>query len=280
MPAGAQGLRAQDRAVTVGGVERTYLLHVPANVQRPAPVVMVFHGGGGRAQGIMRTTRINELADRERFIAVYPQGIGRERGGTWNIGGPDSPSTADDVGFVKAILADLERGNAIDRRRIYATGESMGGVFAYRLACEMSDTFAAIAPVAATMVNPGCAPRNPVAVFHVHGSADENVPIKGGIGLMSARGRTWPAIEGGLQQWVKFDRCAGPPKTRQDGPETTCYSYDGCAATVEYCVVNGGGHAWPGSEPHRWQERFGVYVSQTFPTSLRIWQFFAAHPKS
>jgi polyhydroxybutyrate depolymerase len=278
-PAAAQSWQVQDRVVGVGGFQRSYLLHVPSAMQRPAPVVMVFHGGGGRPQGIMRTTRMNEVADRAGFIAVYPEGIGRARGGSWNIGGPDSPSTADDVAFVRAILADLERSYPIDRRRIYATGESMGGVFTYRLACEMSDVFAAIAPVAATMIETGCAPRSPVAIFHVHGTADENIPLNGGVGLMTLRNRAWPAMQHGVARWAQLDGCSGPPRARQDGPETTCYSYGQCRAEVEYCLVRGGGHAWPGSEPHAWQERFGVHVSQTFPASWRIWEFFAAHPK-
>jgi polyhydroxybutyrate depolymerase len=130
------------------------------------------------------------------------------------------------------------------------------------------------------MVDPGCAPANPVAVLHVHGTSDENIPVHGGTGMMTAWGRSWPPMEDGLQQWAKFDSCAaGQPSSRADGPETTCYSYRGCKAAVEFCLVNGGGHAWPGGQPHRWQQRFGVYVSQTFPASARIWAFFAAHPK-
>jgi polyhydroxybutyrate depolymerase len=278
-PAIAQSWQVEQRAVRVGAEERTYLLHVPPGVARPASVVMVFHGGGGRADAIMQATRFNDIADQNRFIVVYPQGIGRWRGGTWNIASPDSPSSADDTGFVRAILADLEHSFPIDRRRIYATGESMGGVFSYRLACEMSDVFAAVAPVAATMVEPRCVPRSPVAVLHVHGSADENIPLGGGAGSMTARGRSWPPMQGGIRQWAAIDGCTPEPKPRQDGPETTCYSYPGCRAAVEYCVVNGGGHAWPGGVPHPWQQRFGIYVSQTFPASARIWAFFATHPK-
>src|SRR5258706_13749109 len=89
------GPGAEERAVIVGGIERSYLLYVPAAVQSPAPVVMVFHGGGGRAQGIMQTTGMNEVADQHRFVAGYPQGLGfglrRGPRGTWNTGGPGSP---------------------------------------------------------------------------------------------------------------------------------------------------------------------------------------------
>ncbi|MBS0559849.1 MAG: polyhydroxybutyrate depolymerase [Proteobacteria bacterium] len=272
--------QAQERSVSVGGVQRSYLLFVPPGVSNPAPLVMVFHGGGGRAQGIMRSTGMNAVAERGRFIVAYPQGEGRGGGkGTWNIGGPNSASSANDIGFVQAMLADIERSYPIDRRRIFATGESMGGVFAYRLACEMSDTFAAIAPVAATMVQPNCAPRSPVAVLHIQGSADQNIPLNGGTGSMTGMGRAWPSPRGAVDFWARADGCSPAVSSRQDGPDTTCQTHTTCRSTVEMCIVNGGGHAWPGSPPQRWQQRYRVYVSQNFPASQRIWEFFAAHPK-
>ncbi len=276
----AQNLQVQARVLTVGGITRRYLIRVPAGIGRPAPLVFVFHGGGGRAAGVMRTSGMNDVADRQNFIVVYPDGAGRGEGrGTWNVGLGDVGGSADDVGFVRAILRDVERGYPIDPRRIYATGESMGGIFSYRLACEMSETFAAIAPVAATMVEPNCAPVRPVAVLHIQGSADQNIPLNGGAGAMTGMGRNWPAPTIGISFWAHVDGCPGTESTRQDGPETTCQTFDGCRATVEFCVVAGGGHAWPGSQPLRWQQMFNVYVSQTFPASERIWAFFAAHPK-
>jgi polyhydroxybutyrate depolymerase len=275
----AQDLQAEPGSVSAGGVQRTYLIHVPPAVARPAPLVLVFHGGGGAPEGMMRSTGMNEIADRNHFIVVYPAGIGRERGGTWNIGTSDSRSRADDLGFVQAILEEVRQRYAIDPRRIYATGESMGGVFSYRLACEMSDTFAAVAPVAASMDNAGCRPHSPVAVLDVHGTADNVIPLQGGRGPLTPFGRTWPPVEQGVSFWMQADGCPGASQTRQDGPETTCRIYQSCRAPVEACLVTNGGHAWPGSPPLRWQQRYNVYVSQTFPTSERVWAFFAANPK-
>lgn len=270
----AQDMYADQRMVTVGGYQRSYLLHIPPGVPTPAPLVMVFHGGGGRADGIMRITGFNDVADQNRFIVVYPEGSPQPsgRGDTWNIGGPQSVSSADDVDFVRAILRDVASVAPIDPASIYATGISMGGVFSYRLACEMSDTFAAIAPVSATMVEPACRPRSPVAVLHIHGSADDRIPIEGGEGARTAAGRVWPSPQQAISFWRQTDACAGP-QTDSQGSGATCATFGRCRATVEFCVIAGGGHLWPGAESGRFQG------AEDFPASQTIWAFFAANPK-
>ena len=255
----AQEAAPGERTVAVGGSERSYVVHMPSRASGPAPVVLIFHGGGGRPDAIASRTGMNDLADQNGFIADYPAGVGRGdgRGGTWNIGGASSPSSANDVAFVQALLRDLERTTPIDHARIYATGVSMGGIFAYRLACEMSNTFAAVAPVAATMVEPSCHPRSAVAVLHIHGTDDDRIPLNGGRGDMTAANRSWPAPQEGVSLWSRLDACGGPPSKGADG----CTTYGQCKASVEYCVVSGGGHGWPDG------------------SSQRIWEFFATHPK-
>lgn len=264
-PEGGAGYGAppDERVVTVHGQERGYAIHIPPNVTRPAPLVLVFHGGGGRPEAIERRTGMDRLADEKGFVVVYPAGMSRGGGGrrgTWNVGSGQSPSRADDVAFVQAILRDVERSLPIDHARIYATGVSMGGVFSYRLACEMSDTFAAIAPVSATMVEHNCHPNSPVAVLHIHGDRDNRIPIGGGHGEMTASGRSWPSPREGVASWRKFDSCGGAPEQHDEGP-ASCTIYSQCRATVEYCVLAGEGHGWPEM------------------ASARIWAFFAAHPK-
>lgn len=258
----SQDMADPERTVSVNGVERSYVVYVPQSAKSPAPVVMLFHGGGGRPEAIARQTGMDELADQQGFLTVYPEGATRAsgRGETWNVGGPKSPSSADDVAFVQAIVRDLDRTMQIDHARIYATGLSMGGVFAYRLACELSDTFAAIAPVSATMTEPSCHPSSPVAILHIHGTDDNRIPLSGGHGELTAADRSWPAPQQGITSWSRFDGCAEQPTRSQDS-FADCTSYGQCRAPVEFCAISGGRHGWPPG------------------ASERIWAFFAANPK-
>ncbi len=151
-------LKAGDHVLSlkVGDHERTYLLHLPLafDGKRSLPLVVVLHGGGGNAPGAVDMTGFSEKADKEGFVVVYPNGSGRLKNRllTWNSGnccGYALDSSADNVGFIRVLIDELEKTRAIDPKRVYATGMSNGGMMTYRLACELSDKIAAAAPVAA-----------------------------------------------------------------------------------------------------------------------------------
>ena len=103
---------------------------------------------GARVQYYPAGCQFNDIADHDGFLVVYPAG----KGDSWNSGekGPGFAiaNDIDDIAFVKEILSDLETMFNLDPERIYAMGFSLGGAMAYRLACDMSDTFAAVASVA------------------------------------------------------------------------------------------------------------------------------------
>ena len=260
---GPGGPNLTEHQVTVDGAQRSYYVYLPPKPADPAPVVMMFHGGGGRPQGFARRAGMNEVADQYGFAVVYPEGMPQPsgRGFTWDVGGPQSTVSANEVAFVQAILRDLGANMSIDPARIYATGVSMGGVLSYRLACEMSGTFAAIAPVSATMVDASCHPSSPVAILHIHGTADDRIPLDGGHGKLTASSRTWPAPKLGIAAWSKLDSCAAQP-TRDTASGADCQTYTQCRAPVEFCVRPGMRHGWPDD------------------VAPEIWAFFAAHPKA
>ena len=176
------------RTLQVDGRSRNYIVHVPPKYdpKQPTPVVLVFHGGGSNAEQTVRFTGLNDKADKEVFIAVYPNGTGRfERMLTWNGGnccGYAMQNNVDDVAFTRSLLDDLATVANVDSKRVFATGISNGGIMCYRLASELSDRIAAIAPVAGTMGTETCNPKRPVSVMHFHGTDDTFLPFKGGKG--------------------------------------------------------------------------------------------------
>lgn len=275
--------------IQVNGEERTYYLYVPRSYKRrPVPLVLHFHGGGSNGAAEAEAGHWPQIAERANFIAAFPNGTKRfgNEGGSWNTGS-DNPTgyaernDVDDVAFVRRLIKDLQESYAIDARRIYATGMSKGAAFAYHAACEMSDVFAAIAPVAGTLTDSDCELSQSVAMLHIHGTDDQNVPLKGGKGRFTAARNEWPPVMQGIEFWRSANKCDARAQQVSKGKDTTCWRYPGCSrgATVGYCLVEGGGHAWPGQKPLRWQKLLGVNVSEAFDATSAIWEFFSQHSK-
>ena len=164
------------------GRDRRYVLFVPKVSPLKSgkmALVFVFHGGGGNAEHAIETTRMHKLAAREGFIVVYPEGTGREVMrkfmATWNAGvccGDAARENVDDIGFISKLIDTLARDYPVDLTRVYATGLSNGGALSYRLACELTDKIAAVAPVGYNGEIEICHPSRPVPIMHVHGLLD------------------------------------------------------------------------------------------------------------
>ena len=266
-----------------GGRSRTALLHIPqgADLSKPLPLVIVLHGGGGGAESTIKQTGLNAIADREHFIAVYPNGTSRlfsNRFLTWNAGACCAyaqQNKVDDAGFIRALVVQIQHAHAIDTKRIYATGLSNGGMMSYRLACEMSDVLAAISPVSAVQVVDHCTPTQPVSVIHIHGSADENVPIMGGVGKKALNDDVRPPVADTLKFWTQYDGCGAATSTQSGAVHREVYDCKNGSA-VEYLLISGGGHSWPGGERLL---RMLDKPSNALAASDTIWEFFKAHPK-
>ena len=268
--------------VQVDGVQRTYYVYAPPGLARdkPAPVVLDFHGGGSDAATTARLTGMNRVADAHRFRVVYPEGVGKR----WNDTRGLSP--ADDVGFVSTILDRLRRDHGVDEKRVYATGISNGGFFTTRLACEMSRRVAAIAVVAATMperLASQCAPERPVSALFFFGDRDPLVKIDGGPVAVN-RGRAL-SLAGAVDLWRRHDGITRPAQREElpkrdasDGTSVVRESSSGGqdGSEVVLYLIRGGGHTWPGGRPYL-PLVVGVTSNQV-DASETIWEFFARHP--
>jgi polyhydroxybutyrate depolymerase len=269
------------QSLSVGGLSRTFGLYRPEGLSGLAPLVVMLHGGYGDGAQAERTYNWDAEADGGYFLVAYPDGVGR----AWNAGsccGVPKNRNVDDISFISAMVRDIEVQTAVDPSRIYVTGMSNGAMMALRLACQ-SDLFAAVAPVAGTLLT-DCAHATPTSVLQIHGTADDRVPYGGGPGkaktLSGAANVDGPSVAAVNQTWRSIDGCAAP-STSSAGEVATQTADCPDGRTVELISVVGAGHQWPGGAPSPLAQRIGDLPppSTALNATATIWQFFAAHHK-
>ncbi len=284
------------REVTVGASRRRYRVHLPESYdpERANPVVIVFHGGGGNPDSMVRISGLDEKADEAGFIVVYPYGSGRDpnRSLTFNagsVGGYAKQHGIDDVEFTRALIEDLGTAVNLDQERVYATGFSNGAMMAYRVASELSDLIAAIAPVAGPMGMDTCKPTRPVSVLHFHGTADALAPFEGGKGkgtsnVPSFLRPEFRSVAFSLDKWVEANGCDQEPKVEKlpdradDGMTVIRKTWGNGREDSEVVLVEirGGGHTWPGNKPP--VALLGESTEDISANDL-MWEFFLKHPQ-
>lgn len=260
-----------DETMTSGGVERSYILHVPTGYDGSAamPVVLLFHGFALNGRVMLDYAELGNVADREGFILVSPTGAGDPP--RWNA--QDLPAGADDMLFVRDLLAKLDSELCTDPARTFATGYSNGGGMSVRLACEASDRIRAVGLVAAVFLD--CTPKVPVIAFH--GTEDPLVPFEGRDETSPDEGGgTFPAIRESVASWAAAIGCGPEPTIRQESMLVELTTYNGCQAgdgAAQLYVVDGGGHTWPGGAVDIGDQ---AVTTHEIDASELIWQFFAA----
>ncbi|MBV9854043.1 MAG: hypothetical protein JOY82_05900 [Streptosporangiaceae bacterium] len=275
------------RTLDVNGLRREYLVHLPPGVSAatPLPAVIYFHGGG-RAPAdwlsiVDMHSGFSQLADQERFIAVYPLGSTRPTDGRvgWNTGSAPLvtyDSRADDVLFVSRMLDDLQAIACVDNARIYATGFSSGGSMTDVLACHLAGRIAAFAPVEGAYfpVPGGCHPARPVSIISFAGTGDDKVPYFTGVTTGIAAGME--SIPQWLARWALLDHCDPAPAIFYHRKDIYGANYQRCAhgAELVHYRITGGQHAWPGGTA--W---LGAPAgTPTINATSLIWSFFRSHP--
>jgi len=282
LPACVAGCFRHEESILVDGERRYYRLHVPSDISQRAPVPLLFalHQFSDTDRGMERLTGFNELADREGFIVVYPQGRFR----VWNTGGERGEA---DLRFLETLLDHVAGQYPVDLDRVYATGASAGGMMVQYWA-RRSARIAAIAPVMGSMsrgdteVDPPSSGR-PVPVLVLHGDKDPVVPYDGG-DTYAGPGRTARFLSApeNAAYWAARNGCAGQPSSErlpdadpQDGfgVTVTRWSCPDTAPVLLY-TVEGGGHTWPGRK--NWYPAFIVGPVTPEPDATQIiWEFLS-----
>jgi polyhydroxybutyrate depolymerase len=278
-------------ALRYGDRERSAIVHVPAHAteRRDFPIIINFHGGGGHGANEQEYSLMDRLADRENFLAVYPNGTGQfsKRLLTWNAGtccGYAAIQQIDDVGFVRALIDKIAEVLPIERRRIYATGLSNGAMMAYRLAAEAGDLIAAIAPVAGGMVLPRIKSQRAIPVMHMHSLDDPRALYGGGLGppFPFTNSRVFhPDIEQTISRWVKHNGCSAELaldrqlQNKEARQSARRYVYSNCREGSEVVLwkLTGAGHVWPGGK-QKVLERILGPSTEIIDANQEMWNFF------
>ncbi|MFT4761520.1 MAG: polyhydroxybutyrate depolymerase [Saprospiraceae bacterium] len=257
------------------GFNREYIYYHPSTAPEECPLIFVFHGYTGTAQGIMEYSEFNQLADEFGFAVCYPQGIEDSFGNTFFNVGYDfqNGETVDDVAFIQNLNDHLHAEYSLNSQNIFGTGLSNGGDFCYLLACQASEQFKAVAPVAGMILQDimdDCTPANEVSIFEIHGTADNVTYYDGDPNNIDNWG-AYPSIPDNINFWTTLfgldvlEAEDLPDINPNDGSTVSSYKYsqdDNCTEVWLYTVEEGG-HDWP-----------GAFGNMDISASREIWNFF------
>ena len=270
------GQQTINGSIMHGGIQRDYILYVPANYtgSEAFPLLLNFHGYTSNATQQMWYGDFRPIADTAGFIIVHPEGTVDGSGNThFNVGW--GGSSVNDVSFTSALIDTLASSYNLDQERIYSTGMSNGGFMSFKLACELSDRIAAIGSVTGSMTlgaPTSCNATHPVPVMQIHGTADATVTYTG-----SVFSEPVPSV---VDFWANFNNCGASPTTvnvpntsTTDGTTVERITYsngDNCSEVVHY-KITGGSHSWAGSA-------FNIAgTNYDINASIEVWKFVSQY---
>lgn len=295
-----EAMKAGDHNFTikVAGLDRHYTVHVPPGYdgKTAVPVVVMLHGGGGTSRGAATETGWGAKADKEGFLAVFPNatppdptkpGSFGKNPQLWNDGSErfyQGQNKVDDVGFLNAMLDDVIAKFAVDTRRIFFTGFSNGASMTFRFGAEASKRVAAIAPVAGACWLEPLKVERPVSMCYITGTADPLNIIEGGVPKLGTgasdkvRAKPKPPVRDSILKWTKAVGCPTTAKTTSEanGVRTETYGPGRDGAEVVYITVEQLGHTWAGGKSLLPEFMVGKRSDKIKATDV-IWEFFQKH---
>ena len=270
---------AEMREMRHDGEKRRFFVEAPLG-SRPAPAVVVLHGGAGNPHRMRRITKL-EMQDRG-FAEIYPEGLDEQ----WNDGrtGADGQPIrdTDDLGFLRAMIEQLAAEGLIDPTKVYFTGASNGGAMTLRMVCQAPDLVAgAVVVIMNQPIGMDCPPGPPVPMMFILGTADPLVPFGGGPITAGGkdRGSVLPADDS-LAIYALRNRCGAWEEIAitdhypNDGTRVRLRTWRDCAVPLYEFIIDGGGHTWAGNRSRYLIEKILGRTSRDISATFEIETFF------
>ncbi len=302
-----KGYTYQD-TISIDGMSRTFQCHLPVGYKslKSMPIVLVFHGLQLNGSLMMFISNFNPVSDRNGFVVVYGDGVGK----AWDDG--RGGRGVDDVAYVCKVIDKVASTVSVDKRRVYACGISNGGYFSQLLACAIPDRLAAIGVVGSTLTQQAanhCHSNRSMPIMFFLGTNDPLIAW-GSSGAGTASGELNELVElvgaskyGGVESalaryggllpvpevidfWTAHNHCTSnnphttnePDKDPKDGTRVRREAWGSSGGEVVLYRIEGGGHTWPGGFPYA-STGFAGKISQDINASELLWQFFRTHSR-
>ncbi len=238
---------------------RRYRLFRPAGVLRSErlPLIVMLHGCGQDAGVFARSTRMNRIAARQRFLVLYPEQDRRANvQGCWNWYDTDSRRAYQEAATLKLAIDQVCLFHPADRERVALAGLSAGASMGALMATLYPRAFRAVvhsgippgsahSPISAVRAmrgrrSPDMLPPGEVwpPLLVIHGTADRVVAASNGEAAVQlwaeaagARAGRSSLVQRGSRHPMRVTRFARSRRT---------------VATL--CEIDGLGHAWSGGD--------------------------------
>ena len=286
-------LHAQNssRIIVVDGLQREYIIHLPPafETMKKLPLIVALHGGGSTATAAQRFYNLQELADKNNIIIVYPNAVNK----AWSIPGmnsrvKDADTSVKDVHFISVLLDTMIAGDKVDAAKVFVTGMSRGAMFSYWLADALNARITAIAAVCGGISQTQARQYHfakPIPVLMINGTADPLVKYEGGYGSLNKRNEgnedaDLLPTEELLKKIVSLNQCKSSPQTlslpdvyAKDGCTETEMIYDCNPVKVDFIKIENGGHTWAGGTQYLPKFLIGT-LCKDFSASQKVVEFF------
>ena len=234
-----------------GDINRKYILHIPEGIKENVPLVLLMPGYAQSAEECQRYTEMDDKADKYGYVVAYVQGesdpYDKSSAAGWNSGIKDKGN--DDTGFLVALAHYLQETYHCSSEYTFAVGFSNGAFMSYRLACEASDTFRAVASVCGSMTNGAWHARQEktsVGILQINGTLDDVVPLNSSSYVHYGDA---PAIDGVIEYWNTANGLdKEETKTLSERVTAHCYSGKDTDTQVWYVEIQDGRHGWPNKD--------------------------------